>query len=318
MFDRIISVDWSGAATENDGVDLRVATFDALTGISTILDRPYGRPRIRSWTRAIFRRWIIEQLNPKAPPTIVAMDFGFGLPWGSDQAVFGVNGWRAMIRTIAEMYELNNTARATAQAVNDTERFEGHGPYRFDENRNDFRFYIGNGVAYYRLAELVVPQANSQWNLCKSKGAVGFHSINGVAMLDYLIQLRDDRTIDFVIWPQELNQPDGKKHCLVESYPAICPILCCPGCQTPYLPRSSDGPYLPRRCTNCLELGGWRDGHQEDAWKVLQMLVTKNLNGSLPELFEILEQDFGRISNVNFQTQIGFEGWIIGLNGGAQ
>ena len=291
MFDRIISVDWSGAATENDGVDLRVATFDALTGISEILDRPYGRPGIRSWTRAIFRRWIIEQLNPKDPPTIVAMDFGFGLPWGSDQAVFGVNGWRAMIRTIAEMYELNKTARATAQAVNDTERFEGHGPYRFDQNRTDYNFYLNQEIAYYRIAELCSPQAISQWYL-GSGGTVGFHTITGLAAINFLIEQREAKKIDFCVWPQECRQPDGNRHIIVESYPSICPV--------------------PEN------LGPCEDDNQRDAWKVLQMLVTKRAAGILQDGFVIPQVPFGRYEAVSFEDQVQFEGWIIGLNGGAQ
>ena len=42
MFDRIISVDWSGAGSETDGVDLRIAVFDGATNQSFIVDRPYG------------------------------------------------------------------------------------------------------------------------------------------------------------------------------------------------------------------------------------------------------------------------------------
>jgi hypothetical protein len=244
------------------------------------------------------------------------MDFGFGLPWGADRAVFGVTGWHEMLRKVAERYDENGIARETAKAVNAENRFDGHGPYRFDHSRNDFRFYLDTGVAYYRLAELVVPQASSQWNLCKNKGAVGFHSITGMAMLDQLIRLRTDKKIDFVVWPHESDRPDGKKHCLVECYPAICPMLSCPKCNTPYPPRSSNGPYEVRRCASCQQPGQWKDSHQEDAWKVLQRLLSKRDAGQLPQMFQIKEHPFGRISGVDFRKQIEFEGWIIGLNGG--
>src|SRR5712691_9230046 len=106
MFDRIISVDWSGAGRETDGVDLRIAAFDAATNQSFIVTRPYKKRTVASWSRQAFRGWIVDQLRDKQP-TLVAMDFGFGLPWGSDQAVFGVAGWREMIRAIAERYEEN-------------------------------------------------------------------------------------------------------------------------------------------------------------------------------------------------------------------
>ncbi len=286
MFDRIVSVDWSGADNEMKPVDLRVAAFDAETNQLRIVNPPFGtRPRA-SWSRHDFRTWIVQQLHDELP-ILVAMDFGFGLPWGSDQAVFGVSGWRDMVRTIAERYEEKGTAQKTAEAVNDEERFGGHGPYRFNPDRNDFRFYSDNGVAYYRLTELIAPQAMSQW-YCGSGGKVSFHTITGLSMINDLIEGRRRGGLDFVIWPQETLVPDGTKHVLVESYPAI---------------RASSA-----------DSGSCRDEHQQDAWKVLQMLVKKRDDGMLPGLFRIKEQPFGRIAGVDFEKQIQFEGFIIGMN----
>src|SRR5262249_8092440 len=159
--------------------------FDAATNQSFIVNRPNQKRTVVSWSRRAFRAWLAEQLREKQP-ALVAMDFGFGLPWGSDQAVFGVIGWREMIDAIAERYEENGTARATAQAVNHEERFGGHGPYRFDDSRNDFRFYSDNGVAYYRLTELIAPQGISQWYL-GSGGTVGFHTISGLSEIHHLV-----------------------------------------------------------------------------------------------------------------------------------
>jgi hypothetical protein len=288
MFDRIISVDWSGAGVEMDGVDLRIAVFDAATNSSFIVDRTYQKRSVASWSRRAFRAWIVEQLRDKQP-CLVAMDFGFGLSWGSDEAVFGVAGWREMIRAIARKYEENGTARATAQAVNDEARFGGHGPYRFDDNRNDFRFYLDSEVAYYRLTELIAPQGISQWYL-GSGGTVGFHTISGLSAINFLVEEREAGRLDFVVWPHEGLAPDGTKHVLVESYPAVC---------------TSPGDYGPCR-TN--------DQNQRDAWKVLQTLLEKRNEGTLSRLFQIKEQPFGRIPGVDFEEQIQFEGFIIGIN----
>jgi hypothetical protein len=292
MFDRIISVDWSGAGSEIDGVDLRIAIFDPTTNQSVIVDRPYQKRTVVSWSRRAFRSWIVEQLQNKRP-TLVAMDFGYGLPWGADNAVFGVTGWRDMIRVLAEKYEENRTARATAQAINDKEQFSGHGPYRFDDNRNDFRFYLDKGIAYYRLTELIAPQGISQWYL-GSGGTVGFHTISGLSAINFLIREREAGRLDFVVWPHESLSPDGTKHVLVESYPAVCN---CPG------------DYGP-----CRE----NDQNQRDAWKVLQMLIKKRTEGTLARLFKIKEQPFGRITGVEFNKQIQFEGFILGLTEGEQ
>ncbi len=288
MFDRIISVDWSGAGSETEGVDLRIAVFDSARSQSIIVDRPYQKRTVASWSRRAFRAWILEQLRDRRP-ALLAMDFGFGLPWGSDKSVFGATGWRDMIRKVAEMYEASGTARATAQAINADERFGGHGPYRFDGNRNDFRFYTDNGVAYYRLTELIAPQGISQWYL-GSGGTVGFHTISGLAAINYLVKEREVGRLDFEVWPHENLAPDGTRHVLVESYPALC---ACPG------------QYGP-----CRE----SDQNQRDAWKVLHELLKHRNQGTLGGLFQIKEQPFGRIAGVEFKKQVQFEGFILGMN----
>jgi hypothetical protein len=287
MFDRIISVDWSGAATENDGVALRVAVFDALGNASTIVDCRKGKRTQKNWSRQAFREWIVEQLRDERP-ALIAMDFGFGLPWGADRAIFGVRGWRAMLQAIAQRYGEAGTARATAEAINAEARFAGCGPYRFNEDRNGFRFYLDRQVAYFRQTELIAPQAISQWYL-GSGGTVGFHTISGLSALDFLIQKREARELDFVVWPQEQLVPDGKKHVVVESYPAICPVP------------ADFGPCLSG------------DNDQRDAWKVLQMLMAKRADRTLDQLFEIPELPFGRVNGVTFDEQVQFEGWILGL-----
>jgi hypothetical protein len=285
MFDRMISVDWSGAGLETDAVDLRVVVFDTEHKEPRVVDRSRRDRNIASWSREAFRSWIMNELRDKRP-ALVVMDFGFGLPWGSDQAVFQVAGWRAMIGAIAKRYAENGTARATAQSINHDARFGGHGPYRFDSNRNDFRFYADSGVAYYRLTELIAPQAISQWYL-GSGGTVGFHTISGLAAINHLIEVREAKGLDFCVWPHECSAPDGTRHVIAESYPAIC---------------SYTGDFGP-----C------RDQHRRDAWKVLQMLLAKRNEGTLQTLFHMREHPFGRIAGVDFRRQIQFEGYILGL-----
>jgi hypothetical protein len=287
MFDRIISVDWSGAGNDSEGVDLRIAMFYAKTGHAQIVNRPYQNRTVASWSRQAFRGWITEQLRSDVP-TLVAMDFGFGLPWGADHKIFGVDGWRPMIGRIAEIYTQHETARATAQFINDEGRFKGHGPYRFDSNRNDFRFYLDNSVGYYRLTELVAPQGISQWYL-GSGGTVGFHTITGLSAINFLIKEREVGRLNFEVWPHEHIAPDGTKYVLVESYPAICPKL------------DDYGPCQPN------------DGNQKDAWRVLQMLIAARSEENLSDMFVINEIPFGRIANVPFVEQIQFEGFIMGL-----
>lgn len=117
--------------------------------------------------------------------------------------------------------EEHGTARAVAtQAVNARPEFGGHGPYRFDENRNDFRFYLDHGVRYYREVETFVPQALSPWYV-GSGAAVGFSTITGMAAIGELLHARDRGDCDFRVWPFE-DAEDGRS-VLAEVYPAIWP-----------------------------------------------------------------------------------------------
>jgi len=291
MFERMISVDWSGAATEADSVDLRVATYDELTQQRQLLNRPFTNRRYASWTREAFRRWIVEQLSTDAPRTLVALDFGFGLPWKSDQALFEVTGWRELVRTLAQRYLHSHTARLTAQGINEVHQNVGEGPYRFNENRNAFGFYVDQGVSYFRLTELCAPQAISQWYL-GSGGTVGFHTITGLAMLNQLLSLREQKQLDFFVWPHDGLVIPNKKHVFVESYPSLAPSL------------EDYGP-----CT---------DDNQRDAWKVLDMLINRQNDDSIGDLFDIPHIPFGRYENVPLQDQIMFEGWILGIVGERQ
>jgi hypothetical protein len=286
MFQRYVSIDWSGGGQEHSGVAIGVVAADR--GQPAELVQPPSLPLGRRWTRAKCREWLCTVLSPDRPKTIVAFDFGLGLPWGADQEVFGCVGWPAMIDAVAERYAAHETARAVGQIVNAEPRFEDHGPYRFDESRTDFRFYLDHGVAYYRLVETAIPQAISQWYL-GAGGTVGFHTITGLAALNDLIKRRATGQLSFRVWPQECMHPldIGDTHVLVESYPALYPKL------------DSFGPCVTP--------------DQRDAWKVLQWMSENDERGSLAEAFSPAPLRFGRIAGISFWEQVRFEGWILGV-----
>jgi hypothetical protein len=282
MFERIISIDWSGAGSEADRVNLRVAEWDRSSDACRI-ELPSPASAARSWRRSECRTFLRQRLA-QSQRTLVAMDFGFSLPWGSDHAVFGVQGWREMVRTLAALYAEAGTARATAQAINALPQFYGHGPFRFDDGRTDFRFYLDRGVAYYRQTELAAPQAISQWYL-GSGGTVGFHSIAGMSALHELLTEREAGRLRFSVWPFEPVGPD--EHILVESYPAICPKC------------DVDG--------ECL------GGDERDAWKVLRHLVEATKQEAIGNWFEPPRMPFGRAEGAAPEEQLAFEGFIFGL-----
>ena len=285
MFGRIISIDWSGGEnkTETDNVNIRVAEWNGQG--SCIVRPPNALNARRKWNRHEVRVWLTQRLQPHEPRTLVAADFGFGLPWRSDVAIFGVNGWRAMIAEVARIYIQNETARKTAVAINAISHLNNHGPYRLSKNdRTDFQFYLNHDVAYYRLTDLAIPQAISQWYL--GAGAkVGFHSITGMYALDWLIKQRDAKNASFEIWPHETLEPSG--HVIVESYPSITP---------------NPGSWGPTQ-----------GGDERDAWKMLEHCRLANEVGSIGNWFSIDERSFGRYAQVPFFKQIQFEGFIFGV-----
>ena len=286
MFDRYISIDWAGSGTEDQRVNVRVVEANSGNEDGIVVDPPNARIGTKAWTRAECTEWLAQALNPNRPRSLVAMDFGFGYPWGTDEDVFGCRGWRQMLEEVAQVYDQEGSARRAAESINLRPELEGPGPYRFDHDRTDFRFYLENGVAYYRLVEMAIPQAISQWYL-GSGGTVGFSSITGMVTLHRLITMRDRGQTDFRVWPQEGLIPDSDKHLVVESYPAMYPE-----------PAS---------------YGACRDEHCRDAWKVLRWMVEADASGTLEQAFELTLKPFGRVEGVGFEDQVRFEGWILGI-----
>jgi hypothetical protein len=285
LFQRLISVDWSGGEgkTDADQVSLRVAVWE--NGEARIESPPEARFGRRNWTRQECREWVRLRLADEVGRTLVALDFGFGLPWGIDRVLFQVDGWQPMIAEMAKLYAHHTTARATAEAVNSLPRLAGHGPYRLTkDDRTERRFYLDHGIGYYRLTEVATPQAISQWYLGAGP-KVGYHSITGMAALHWLMAEREAGRAAFQVWPQETMDPQG--NVVVESYPAIVPQPTC--------------------------WGTTQGEHERDAWKVLQHLIEANRRGEIGRYFSLRELPFGRVKDVSFATQVQFEGFIFGL-----
>lgn len=216
----------------------------------------------------------------------MAFDFAFGLPWGSESEVFGVAGWQAMLRALRNLYQEWGTARATAAAINNHPRFEGHGPYRFDKGRADFRFYLRHGVAYYRLIELVMPQAISVWYV-GSGATVGFHTITGLACLATLFDHRDRGLVNFSVWPHETLTGPFPSHVLLEGYPAVFPT--------------------------CADFGPCRDPDERDAWRMLEGMRAMNAAGQLEHNLRLPTDGITKLVPNGVQ-RVQFEGWILGVN----
>lgn len=239
----------------------------------------------RSWSRNDAVVFLTRELRSDKPRTAVAFDFAFGLPWGSDREVFGVAGWRAMLRSLRDLYLEDGTARATAAAINNRQEFQGHGPYRFDESRADFRFYVRHAVAYYRLIELVMPQAISVWYM-GSGATVGFHTITGLVCLATLFDHRDRGRVDFSVWPHEATRGPFHSHVLLEGYRAAFPA--------------------------CADFGPCRDPDERDAWRMLEWMRSMNAAGQLEDKLRLPVDLITKLVPGGVE-RVQFEGWILGV-----
>ena len=278
MFERLIAIDWSGAAEDSSRLRaLRIAEWTRDGGGRLVKPPAKG---IRNWSRADVLTFLTRALGADEPRTAVALDFALSLPSGADAAVFGAKGWPAMVRAVRSLYLKHGTARSTALAIND--QHDGHGPYRFDDCRVDHRFYLDHAVPYYRLVELVVPEALSVWYL-GSGATVGFHTITGLALLGSLLDRRDAGLLDFVVWPQEGLQDC---HVLVEGYPAA-------------LPRPES-------------FGPCQTDDERDAWRMLEWMRVRNENGLLDASLKVPIHSLERLSP-GAERRVQFEGWILGV-----
>jgi hypothetical protein len=286
-FERFIGVDWSGARSEDEPVSLAIA--EATPGsVAALVASP--RSRSRKWSRLQAREFLAQRLKPGEPRSLVAIDMAFGLPWGSDRALFGVHGWRALIDAMAKEHALApavgaaGSARATAARIN--ARFTDGAPFRTDATRNDARFYRDHGVAYYRQVESLVPQAISAWYL-GSGGTVGFHTIAGMYTLSLLLAARDRGELSFRVWPHEGITLAEHGHVLAECYPAAMAAK-----------------------ARAVPTGTSPD--ERDALGIVGWLLDRAAANTLGRSFALGELPFGRVEGVPWGEQIVFEGWMLG------
>ncbi len=290
-FERFLGVDWSGAKSEDEPVMLAVAEA-VRGGVPELVAPPQTRAvRTRKWSRAQARALLEERLAVDQPRTLVAIDMAVGLPWGSDRALFGVRGWRALVDAMAAEHARANdhgivgSARSTGERIN--ARFPDGAPFRTDATRNDGRFYRDHRVAYYRQVESLVPQAISPWYL-GSGGKVGYHTISGMFTLSRLLAARDRGALAFHVWPHEGLALPADGHVLVECYPAAM------------------GAKL-----RDVEAG--TTGDERDALGIVGWLLDRDRDGSLAASFDLDEVGFGRVDGVSWSEQVEFEGWILGM-----
>ena len=289
LFSRYIAIDWSGAATATEGVD--IAIVEAGQKSSPAVVRPPAIRGRKRWSRQACEEWLRPKLRAAEPRTLVLVDAGFAYPSGAARTLVGAASWMDLVKAMGQLYRTHRTARAVGQYLND--QFRDGAPFRFDAGRSDARWYARYGIPYYRQTELLVPQAISEFYL-GSGGAVGFHTITFLATLDDLIRRRKDGETAFDVWPYEVTLPRGQRHVVVECYPALC--------------RASVAIPKDDRLTE----------HEADATVACEWARQLDSSDTLSRFFEMREVPVGRDTRCTWQAQIQEEGWILGVPFGAR
>ena len=63
----------------------------------------------------------------------------------------------------------------------------------------------------------------------------------------------------------------------------------------------------------CGDDGSCKGDDEKDAWRVLTHLVAANQSGAIVSWFDLPKLRFGRVEGVGFDTQVGFQGFMLRL-----
>ena len=288
-FKRFIGIDWSGAAGDDDRVGLRVVEANGDSPPEAIA--PPTNRRAKNWKRNEVRQFLSQALRNEAEKTLVGIDAALGYPAGTDEAVFGVRGWRNMVTEIARLAEKAGTARETMDLINNRHAALPGVPFftrRKDisdsnwsrKNHTSHGFFTETGLSYYRFVDTLIPQAISVFYMGPGP-MVGGHTVTCLPILHRLLEQRDKQgDLDFGMWLYEENWR-ARKHLIVECYPAILP--------TPRAAEDSES----RDHLDAVKIASW-----------MQALPAKELRDFL---------EFEKTADEGLRRVVAREGWVLGV-----
>lgn len=190
LFDSVLMVDWSSAATPRRGADsIWWALHRRDRGPAAT-----GNPATRREAVEILAHLIGTEAD-LGHRVLVGFDFPLGYPLGTAEALTGAPGWAGLwallAREIVDGVDNVNNRFAVAAQLN--RRFEGAGPFWGRPRGLDLPDLPEKGTARTprerpaerRLVELAVPQAQSVWKLY-TNGSVGGQALVGIPALEHL------------------------------------------------------------------------------------------------------------------------------------
>ena len=223
MFDRVLTVDWSGRSKPSPVAACADAIFTCYGDQSTVCHPIYHRTRQSAMD---YIHTVVETAKEQKGTTLIGFDFSFGYPRGFAECLTGSRDVRSLWRWLADRIQddaqnANNRFQVAAE-INGM--FPGVGPFwgapanvQIADLPHKGSERQGHGLSEFRAIEEVVKGAQSSWKLFTT-GSVGSQALLGVARLHQLLS----RIPKIHLWPFDGAIPssfDGVV--LAEIFPSI-------------------------------------------------------------------------------------------------
>ena len=223
MFDRVLTVDWSGRSKPSPVAPCADAIFTCY-GDQTTLSHPiYHRTRQSAMD---YIHKVVETSNDQKGTTLIGFDFSFGYPRGFAEHLTGSRDIRSLWRCLADRIQddAQNANNRFQVAADINGMFQGVGPFwgapanvQYAELPYKGSQRHGHGLPEIRAAEDGVKGAQSSWKLFTT-GSVGSQALLGIARLHQLVS----RFPDIHLWPFDGPIPPGLNGVvLAEIFPSI-------------------------------------------------------------------------------------------------
>ena len=223
MFDRVLTVDWSGRSKPSPVAPCADAIFTCYGDQSTLAHPIYHRTRQSAMD---YIHTVVETAKDKKGATLIGFDFSFGYPCGFAEHLTGSRDVRSLWRCLADRIQddAQNANNRFQVAADINWMFQGVGPFwgapanvQYADLPHKGRQRHGHSLPELRATEAGVKGAQSSWKLFTT-GSVGSQAILGIARLHHLIS----RFPDIHLWPFDGPIPPAFNGVvLAEIFPSI-------------------------------------------------------------------------------------------------
>jgi len=223
MFDRVLTVDWSGRSKPSPVAPCADAIFTCYGDQSSLAHPIYHRTRQSAMD---YIGSVVETAKDHKGATLIGFDFSFGYPCGFTKHLTGSRDVRSLWLCLADRIQddAQNANNRFQVAADINGMFPGVGPFwgapanvQYADLPHKGSQRQGHGLPELRATEEGVKGAQSSWKLFTT-GSVGSQALLGIARLHQLVS----RFPDIHLWPFDGPIPPAFNGVvLAEIFPSI-------------------------------------------------------------------------------------------------